>query len=63
MEFDGVTTIVAFLAIVLLGVGGLTVSNVMETNTVVTMVAPSMVVFGGLALLLGVKHGQYRASS
>ena len=49
------------LLIVVLGVGGLIGSGMMQTSTVLMMVAPSMLVFAVVAFALGVKHGEYRA--
>jgi hypothetical protein len=49
------------LLIVVLGVGGLIGGNMMQTSTVLVMVAPSMLVFAVVAFALGVKHGEYRA--
>ncbi len=60
MEFDRKTTIGLFAGIIALGTLG--VMPMMVTSTVLTMVLPSMVVFGLITLLLGVKHGQYQAS-
>jgi hypothetical protein len=63
MEFDLVTTAVTFLALIAIGVGGLIGSPVpMETSTILMMVTPSMAIFGLIALAIGVKHGEYRAS-
>jgi hypothetical protein len=63
MEFDRVTTAVVFVALIALGVGGLIGSPVpMETSTILMMVLPSMAIFGLIALAIGVKHGEYRAS-
>jgi hypothetical protein len=63
MEFDLVKTVVAFLAIVLVGVGGLIVAPIpMGTSTILMMVLPSTLVFGAICLVLGVLHGQYRAT-
>jgi len=61
MEFTQTTTVGIFLAIVLASVGGLIVAPMMQTSTVLMMVAPSVLVFGGICLFLGVKHGEYRA--
>jgi hypothetical protein len=61
MEFDTITTAVAFAAVVLLGTGGMVVAPFMRASTVVTMVLPSMVVFGLICLAIGLKHGEYRA--
>jgi hypothetical protein len=62
MEFDLTKTAVIFLALVGVGIGGLAGSGVMTTGTVLMMVLPSVLVFGGICLFLGVKHGEYRAS-
>lgn len=62
MEFDLTTTAIAFLIIIAVGVGGLLVSGVMPTSTVLMMVLPSMIVFGVLCLGLGVKHGEQRTA-
>ncbi|ELY74097.1 MULTISPECIES: hypothetical protein [Natrinema] len=62
MEFDGTKTAVAFLVVIALGVGGLLAAPMMAMSTVLMMVAPSMIVFGLLMLVLGVKHGEYRAT-
>ncbi|AFO56150.1 MULTISPECIES: hypothetical protein [Natrinema] len=61
MEFDGTKTAVAFLVVIALGVGGM-LATPMGTDTILMMVAPSMIVFGLLMLVLGVKHGEYRAT-
>jgi hypothetical protein len=61
MEFTQTTTLGVFLAMVIASVGGLVAAQVMATTTVLMMVAPSVLVFGGICLFLGVKHGEYRA--
>jgi predicted RND superfamily exporter protein len=61
MEFDRMRTAAAFLGLVVVGVGGLAASGVMETSTVLMMVAPTTLVYGLLCLGIGVKHGEYRA--
>jgi ribulose 1,5-bisphosphate synthetase/thiazole synthase len=63
MEFDPVKTAVAFLVLVGIGTGALIAAPMMATRTVLMMVLPSMLVFGGLCLAIGVKHGEYRATS
>ena len=62
MEFDLATTAGVFLAIVVVAIGGLTASGVMETSTVLMMVLPSVLVFGAVCLFLGTKYGEYRAT-
>jgi|GEM_PF-207342 hypothetical protein len=61
MEFNQTTTIGIFLAIVLASVGALVAAPMMQTSTVLMMVAPSVLVFGGICVLLGIKHGEHRA--
>ena len=62
MEFDLPTTVAAFVAVIAIGVGGLIAAPMMTTDTVLMMVAPSMIVFGLLMLVLGVKYGEHRAT-
>ncbi|SEO86781.1 hypothetical protein SAMN05216388_102155 [Halorientalis persicus] len=61
MEFDLAKTLALFAALIVVGVGALLVAPMMGTRTVLMMVLPSMAVFGGICLFLGVKHGEYRA--
>lgn len=63
MEFNGTTTAAVFVALIVLGVGGLAASGVMPTRVVLMMVAPSMVAFGLVCLGIGVKYGEHRAGS
>ncbi len=60
MELDALKTAVAFL--VLFGV--LAVGTLMSPMSMMTvmMVLGGLLVFGVVTLLLGVKHGEYRAS-
>lgn len=62
MEFDLTKTAAAFIVVIALGVGGLLAAPMMTADTVLMMVAPSMIVFGLIMLVLGVKHGEYRAA-
>jgi hypothetical protein len=62
MEFNLPVTVVALLVIVAIGTAGLIGMGAMATSTVLMMVAPSMLVFGLIALFIGVKHGEYRAT-
>ena len=61
MEFDRGTTAAAFVVLIALATA-ITIATPMQTSTVLMMVVPSAVVFGLVALVLGVKHGEYRAS-
>ena len=65
LEFDLPVTAGAFVAVILVGVLAMLFSpagEAMQTDTVLMMVAPSMIVFGLICLVLGVKHGEYRAT-
>ena len=61
MEFNLPTTGAAFILVIALGIGGMAATP-MGMTTILMMVAPSMIVFGLLMLVLGVKHGEYRAT-
>lgn len=63
MEFDEVTTAIAFVIVIALGAGLMLASDMMATDTVLMMVVPSMVLFGAVMLGIGVKFGEYRASA
>ncbi|PSQ43265.1 hypothetical protein BRD17_06695 [Halobacteriales archaeon SW_7_68_16] len=63
MKFDKLTTGGAFLVVIAAGIGSLLASNVMTPRVVFMMVLPSMLAFGLLALLLGIRHGEYRAAN
>lgn len=65
MDFDLPVTAGAFLAVILVGVLAMLFSpagEAMQTDTILTMVTPSMLVFGLICLLIGVKHGEYRVT-
>lgn len=61
MEFDLPKTVLAFIVVIGLGIGGLIAAPMMTMETVLMMVAPSMIAFGLIMLVIGVKHGEYRA--
>ncbi|WP_122089407.1 DUF7333 family protein [Halalkalicoccus subterraneus] len=61
MEFDLPKTAAVFVALIALGVVG--TMPMMGAGTVLMMVLPSMVIFGLLVLAIGVKHGEYRATT
>ena len=62
MEFNLPVTAAVLLGIVAIGTAALIGTGFMATSTVLMMVTPSMLVFGLIALLVGVKHGEYRAA-
>jgi hypothetical protein len=61
MEYNELTTIGPLVLVIVLGVVGLIVGTPMGASTVMMMVAPSMLVFGGLAFFLGMKYGESRS--
>jgi hypothetical protein len=61
VEFNATVTGIVSALIIALGIGGLVTADVMATDTVLMMVAPSMVVFAVVFLALGVKYGEFRA--
>jgi hypothetical protein len=63
MEFSLPVSLGALLVIVAVGVGGLLAGGMMPSDVTLTMVAPSMLVFGLVAFGLGMKHGEYRTGS
>jgi len=63
MGLDLTKTAGIFVALIAVGVGGLASAGVMQTSTVLMMVAPSMIAFGLICLFIGVKHGEYRAGA
>jgi len=64
MDFDLTRTAALFVALIVIGVGGLLASPVeMANDTILMMVAPSMIVFGLICVALGVRHGEFRARS
>jgi hypothetical protein len=62
MEFDLPRTVGLLVAVIGLGVGGLVAGDMMPLRIVMMMVLPSMAVFAAVVFVLGVKHGEYRAS-
>jgi hypothetical protein len=63
MEFKLPVAAGVVLAIVVAGTGGLLAMGVMAPTTTLTMVTPSMFIFAAVVFVLGVKHGEYRAST
>jgi hypothetical protein len=63
MEFDLTRTAVVFALVIAVAVGALLGAPMMQPDTVLTMVLPSMVVFGLVCLAIGVKHGEYRTGA
>ena len=62
MEFDEKLTAAIFVLIVALSAAGMIASGMMARDTVLTMVVPSMVVYGAVMLAVGVKYGEHRAA-
>jgi len=59
MEFNLPTTVVGFVVLLAIIVGG-TATSPMAPGTKL-LVSAGLVVFGALTLVLGIKHGEYRA--
>ncbi|PSP75215.1 hypothetical protein BRC86_04220 [Halobacteriales archaeon QS_3_64_16] len=62
MEFDWTTTLGIFVALIVIGAGGLLASGVMAVGTILMMVLPAMIVFGLICLAIGVQYGEYRTT-
>lgn len=60
MRFTTRNTVIAFIVLVHLGLG-VSLVTPMGLRTVFMMVLPALVIYGLLAVALGVKHGEYRA--
>lgn len=66
MELNLPVSVGIVLAIIAAGVSGLLfgpMAESMTTETTLTMVLPSMLVFAAIVFAIGVKHGEYRASA
>ncbi len=69
MTLDLTKTIAVFAAVQVFAVSALyilpevTPMAPMTTQTIMMMVLPSMLIFGGIMLAIGVKHGEYRATA
>jgi hypothetical protein len=48
--------------IVALGTAGVAFGTPMGVGTTMMMVLPSMLVFGAIAFVVGMKHGEFRAT-
>lgn len=62
MEFDLPRAVGLLLAVIVLGIAGLIGGGMMTLETTLMMVAPSMLLFGAIAFLIGMKHGEFRAA-
>ena len=64
MDFDLTRTAAIFVALIVIGIGGLLTAPIgMTQTTILMMVAPSMVVFGLICVAIGVRHGEFRAGA
>jgi len=62
MEFDLPRAAGIVALIVVLGTVGVAFGTPMALQTTLMMVLPSMAVFGAIAFVLGMKHGEFRAT-
>ncbi|ERG96533.1 hypothetical protein [Haloquadratum walsbyi] len=63
MKFNRGITGGALIGIVGLGTAALILTEMMPAQIILMMVTPSMLVFGLLCLVIGVKHGEYRTAT
>jgi len=64
MEFNLPVAAGVILAIVAAGTAGLVFAPIgMTTSTTLMMVMPSMLVFAAIVFAIGIKHGEYRATT
>lgn len=62
MEFD-LPRAAGFVALLIaVGTAGLIGGGMMPLRTTLMMVLPSMVVFGAIVFVVGMKHGEFRAT-
>jgi hypothetical protein len=62
MEYDFVRSVAPLVVIVVAAAIALPTVTPMQLSTVLMMVLPSMIVFSVLAFVLGMKHGEFRAT-
>jgi len=62
MEFDTTKTAIAFLLLNVVGAGALIGMDVMPLRIIGMMVVPSMLLFSGIFLFIGMKFGEHRAT-
>ncbi len=63
VEFNLPVSAGIVIAIIAAGMGGLYMGDMMGESTLLMMVFPSMVAFAGIMFAIGVKHGEFRATS
>ncbi len=63
LKFNLPISIGIIVAIIAAGVLGMWQAEMMTEDTLFMMVLPSMVIFAVINFVIGVKHGEYRASS
>ncbi|MUW15702.1 hypothetical protein GJ633_14510 [Halorubrum sp. CBA1125] len=62
MEFDLPRAAGLLVLLVAVGTAGLIGSGMMPLRTTLMMVVPSMLAFGALSFVIGMKHGEFRAT-
>jgi hypothetical protein len=62
MEFDLPRAAGIVALIIALGTAGVAVGTPMGIGTTLMMVLPSMLAFGAVAFVVGMKHGEFRAT-
>lgn len=62
MRFDFGRSVGILVLLTAVATAGLAASGMMAPRTVFMMVLPSMVLYAIIAFVLGMKHGEYRAT-
>ena len=62
MEFDLGKAAGLLVLLIALGAAGLIGGGMMTLQTTLMMVVPSMIAFGAIAFIIGMKHGEFRAT-
>lgn len=63
-ELNRAATVIAFVVVIAIGTAGLWAMPMgMTEDTIITMVLPSMVVFGAIMLAIGIAHGKHVGAS
>lgn len=63
MEYDLPRAAGLVALIIAVGTVGISFGTPMALQTVLMMVVPSMAVFGAIVFILGMKHGEFRATN
>jgi len=62
MDFDLPRAAGLVVLLIAVGTAGINFGTPMALQTILMMVVPSMLVFGGIVFFVGMKHGEFRAT-